>query len=242
MMGCLIPWMDFTALLPAVQSNHNRSDELLRGRRLVLGFGGRALLLTLIGNSQRPYTVAGAATTAAELAALVEQQRPDLLFCGDRLEEGDPLALVETVLASDGPSRVLFLLSAGPGLAARAQRAIRAGCDGLLVEHHLGTGSLVAAIYALSGGGVYVDRSLAHTYRRHRAVEMGPLLAPLSPRELQVLARVAAGMPNAEIGRELYVSPETVKTHLGHVIRKLGARDRTHAAVIGLKQGLIDYP
>jgi DNA-binding CsgD family transcriptional regulator len=53
---------------------------------------------------------------------------------------------------------------------------------------------------------------------------------------------VAAGMPNAEIGRELYVSPETVKTHLGHVIRKLGARDRTHAAVIGLKQGLIDYP
>jgi DNA-binding NarL/FixJ family response regulator len=234
--------MDYTALLPELQHNHNRSFQLLSGRRLVLGFGGRALLLALISSGRQPYTVAGAATTTAELRALMEQQRPDLLFCGDRLEEGDPLELVETVLAAGGPSRVLLMLSRSAGMAARARRAIRAGCDGLLVEDQLGSGSLLAAMHALCGGGVYVDRSLANSYRQHRDVATDRALAPLSPRELEVLARVAAGTPNAEIGRELFVSAETVKTHLTHVIHKLGARDRTHAAVIGLKWGLIDYP
>ncbi|MEB3265866.1 MAG: response regulator transcription factor [Cyanobacteriota bacterium] len=234
--------MDFTAQLPAVLHNRSLSYEPLRGRRVVLGFGGRALLLALLSNPLRPYTVVGAATTAVELASLVDTQRPDLLFCGDRLEAGDPLALLESVLAAGEPARVLLLLSSTPGMAARAQRAIEAGCDGLLVENQLGTGSLVAAMHALCGGGVYVDRSLADTYRRHRTVDAGPLLSSLSPRELEVLSRVAAGMPNAEIGRELHVSAETVKSHLGHLIRKLGVRDRTHAAVIGLKHGLIDYP
>jgi DNA-binding NarL/FixJ family response regulator len=64
----------------------------------------------------------------------------------------------------------------------------------------------------------------------------------LSPRELEVLALVAQGKGNIQIGEHLFVSVDTVKTHLSHVMRKLQANDRTHAAVLGLRWGLIDWP
>jgi DNA-binding NarL/FixJ family response regulator len=64
----------------------------------------------------------------------------------------------------------------------------------------------------------------------------------LSPRELEVLALVAQGKGNIQIGATLYVSVDTVKTHVSHVLHKLQANDRTHAAVLGLRWGLIDWP
>jgi DNA-binding NarL/FixJ family response regulator len=233
--------MDFTARLPAIQASISQRYGSLEGRRVVLGFGGRALLLAQACNPAWPHRVVGAATTEAELLTLVRRERPDLLFCGDRLEAGDPIALVEAVHSSSGPTRVLLLLS-GAGHAARAERAIRAGCDGLLVEEHLGEGTLVGAVHALCGGGVYVDRSLAAAYRHLRDTGSSPPSAPLTVREREVLQLVAAGTGNNAIASRLIVSRETVKTHLANLSRKLNARDRTHAAVIGLKLGWIDYP
>jgi DNA-binding NarL/FixJ family response regulator len=92
----------------------------------------------------------------------------------------------------------------------------------------------------VSGGGIYIDKSLQELFRRGH--EGGVPLEPLSPRELEVLALVAQGKGNIQIGETLYVSVDTVKTHLSHVMRKLQANDRTHAAVLGLRWGLIDWP
>jgi len=69
----------------------------------------------------------------------------------------------------------------------------------------------------------------------------GPL-QPLTERERQVLQEVAYGDSNQEIGQTLYLSSDTVKTHLGNVLRKLPARDRTQAALRGVRWGLIEWP
>jgi DNA-binding NarL/FixJ family response regulator len=98
----------------------------------------------------------------------------------------------------------------------------------------------MAALHAISGGGVYVDRSLTELFRQGPAGP-GPL-EPLSEREREVLTLVARGDSNGEIGQQLFITADTVKTHLRHLSRKLQARDRTHAAVLGLRWGLIDWP
>ena len=98
----------------------------------------------------------------------------------------------------------------------------------------------MAALNAISGGGVYIDRSLTELFRRGPG-DGGPL-EPLTGRERQVLSLVAAGDTNIEIGQRLFISPDTAKTHLRSLCRKLQARDRTHAAVLGLRWGLIGWP
>jgi DNA-binding NarL/FixJ family response regulator len=123
---------------------------------------------------------------------------------------------------------------------AAIQSAIAAGCGGLLLESRLGLGNAMAAMHSISGGGVYVDCSLTELFRQGHG-EGGPL-APLSERELEVLSLVARGESNAEIGQQLFVTAETVKTHLRNLFSKLQARDRTHAAVLGLRWGLIEFP
>jgi DNA-binding NarL/FixJ family response regulator len=80
-----------------------------------------------------------------------------------------------------------------------------------------------------------------HYFRSYPDLSDAPL-ERLSPRELEVLALVAAGYANAEIAAELVIGVETVKTHLGAIRRKLQARDRTHAAVRGIWLGLVDWP
>jgi len=64
----------------------------------------------------------------------------------------------------------------------------------------------------------------------------------LTARETEVLSRLVTGASNSEIAQQLVVSLDTVKTHISNVLSKLQARDRTHAAVIGLRLGLIDWP
>jgi two-component system, NarL family, response regulator len=62
----------------------------------------------------------------------------------------------------------------------------------------------------------------------------------LTPRELDVLRLIAAGNPNKEIARQLFIAEETVKSHVTNILSKLGANDRTHAVTIGLKRGIIE--
>jgi DNA-binding NarL/FixJ family response regulator len=107
----------------------------------------------------------------------------------------------------------------------------------------MGTG--LEAIRTVCGGGIYLDRGLAPAL----SLPDGPQettarRAPpnLSPRELDVLARLVGGESNATIAQHLFVSVDTVKTHLRNAQLKLQARDRTHAAVLALQFGLIDWP
>jgi len=119
------------------------------------------------------------------------------------------------------------------------QDALEAGCNGVVVESHLVQGAMVDAIRAVAGGGIYADRLGVEALRAtHRGEGPEPLEA-LSAREHDVLKWLTRGYTNKEMAEALNVSAETIKTHISNILGKLQARDRTHAAVIGLRLGLV---
>lgn len=231
--------MDFTPRLEQIRQNTRQIDNLLRDARLVVCLGNRAMLSLFVGGQIGQRQLVGAATCEASGLALVERHRPSMVFLSDVLEQGSGVALVETIKRNQ-PSIHTLLLITQEQRQAPIRQAIQAGCDGLLVESRLGLGNAMAALHAISGGGIYIDRSLKELFRQGPAGS-GPLEA-ISEREREVLSLVARGETNGEIGQQLYITPDTVKTHLRNLSAKLQARDRTHAAVLGLRWGLIDWP
>ena len=231
--------MNYTALITALRQRGRQTTSLLQGRRLVLCIGSRVSLAAFLAGGLMEDAVVGAATTAAEGLELVEQHAPDLLVVGDVLEQGNGIDLLVTLKARH-PRLAVVLLVGREQRWARLQQAIAAGCQGLVAESRFGQGGGLAAVQAVCCGGVYVDQTL------RRVVQGIPRnqqpLEPLTARELEVLTLVAQGRGNGEIASRLYVSLDTVKTHLQRVVRKLPARDRTHAAVLGVCWGLIRWP
>lgn len=231
--------MDFTPALARIRQNTRQIHTLLRDARLVACLGNRALLSLFVGGLAGQEQLVGAATCEAAGLALVTRFQPSMVLASDVLEQGSGVHLVQQIKRRWPAIHTLLLISQEHRQSA-IQAAIDAGCDGLLVESRLGLGSATAALHAISGGGVYIDRSLSELFRQGPG-GAGPL-EPLSERERQVLTLVARGDSNTEIGQQLFITPDTVKTHLRHLSRKLQARDRTHAAVLGLRWGLIDWP
>jgi DNA-binding NarL/FixJ family response regulator len=231
--------MDFTPKLEQIRRNTSQINNLLRDARLVACLGNRALLSLFVGGLIGQEHLVGAATCEAAGLELVERHRPSMVFLSDTLEQGSGISLLLQI-KQRWPNLHTLLLITQEHRQSEIQAAIDAGCDGLLVESRLGLGSALAALHAISGGGVYVDRSLTELFRRGPGD--GSPLEPLTGRERQVLSLVAEGDTNVEIGQRLFISADTAKTHLRSLCRKLQARDRTHAAVLGLRWGLIDWP
>ena len=138
-------------------------------------------------------------------------------------------------------SAALDTRNGGPGYTASAQRPV--GMDPIEVERALSAlGKPVgfrgpASEPDLRGGGV--PTSLVPQQRADLPRQAGGRTPTLTERELQVLRGMSDGMSNAEIGRELFVSEDTVKTHARRLFRKLGARDRAHAVASGFRLGLV---
>ena len=231
--------MDLTPKLEHIRRNTSQINNLLRDARLVACLGNRALLCALVGGLIGQEHLVGAATCEAAGLELVERHRPSMLFLSDTMEQGSGISLLLHI-KQRWPNLHTLLLITQEHRQSEIQAAIDAGCDGLLVESRLGLGSALAALHAISGGGVYVDRSLTELFRRGPGD--GSPLEPLTGRERQVLSLVAEGDTNVEIGQRLFISADTAKTHLRSLCRKLQARYRTHAAVLGLRWGLIDWP
>jgi Response regulator containing a CheY-like receiver domain and an HTH DNA-binding domain len=203
--------MNFTPLLAGLHRNREESKKLLRQARVVLCLKDRALLGMLSVQAMESATVLAAVTAAAECRVAVEQHVPSLLVLGDQLEQGSGVALVEWIKCHQPQVHVLLLVAQEHRQHA-IKRAIAAGCDGVVLQSRYGTGSWLAALHAVSGGGIYVDRSLRDAF--HSCADgTGPLEA-LTARECEVLQRVALGESNQEIGQALFLSVDTVKTHL----------------------------
>ena len=233
--------MDYTPLLEQLHRNTLESQALLRESRLVLCLGSRLTLTVISSNFARPGQVVGAGTTEAEGLVQVRRHRPDVLICSDQLEQGCGVALVLAVKQHDPEQRTLLIVG-NPRRRARIRAAIRAGCEGLCLESRLGLGDGAGAVRAVCNGGVYLDRELRSLFAHPELDGLhhdGPR-EDLSPRELAVLAQATDGHSNAEIASQLYVTAETVKTHMGRVMTKLGARNRTHAAALGIRLGLVE--
>jgi DNA-binding NarL/FixJ family response regulator len=231
--------LDYTPLLEQIE-DFGRQVQLLLGQcRLLLCLGDPALLSLMASQARETGRLLGAVTGATEARTLTRKQSPSLVMLSDQLAEGDAYDLLEWLKSRVEPIQVLLLISQGHRRRA-IQRAIRAGCDGVVLQTRFGSGALLAALQALSKGGIYVDRELHQSLHLDRE-DSGPRQA-LTERELEVLQALAAGASNQEMGAQLYLSGDTIKTHLSNALRKLPARNRTHAAVLALRWGLIDWP
>lgn len=227
--------MDFTAELPRWHDQHRQVSQLLNGQSVVLCLGSRALLIATTHGLPPSLTLVGAATGAAAGLRRVADHQPRLLICSDQLEEGCGSQLVVQVKRRHPAVQTLLVVSQAHHRA-RLRAAIEGGCDALIADWRLGHGALIDALRSLCSGGSYIDRQL-------RAAAMQPAAAadpPLSRREREVIGHAMRGENNEEIARQLRVSPETVKSHMARVLRKLGARDRTHAVALALVRGLVD--
>jgi DNA-binding NarL/FixJ family response regulator len=201
---------------------------------------GRRLIITLLTSVlQQPEQWFGATTSERHGLQLLESGRPDLLFVTDPLEAGSGIALVRQAKQLHPGLPALVLLENDSPDNVRA--ALEAGCDGICVERRVGLGHLVAATRAVLGGGAYLDGPIVELMQHTSRGQVNGTLTPLTPREVQVLDCLVQGLSNAEIAAALYLSVETVRSHMKGIQRKLRARDRTHAAVIGLRLGLVQW-
>jgi DNA-binding NarL/FixJ family response regulator len=212
---------------------------LLSGKRVVLAIGNRlALTSTVLSAPIQPVCVGGA-TTEEEAFALVQRQFPDLLIVSEELESGYGIRLLQRVRERWPHMAQLIFLSRETQLV--VQEALDAGANGVMFISSLGSGDgdFMQALRTIAAGGVYLPAALQRLLAADR-LNLPPLVEPLSPREHQVVAAVARGLTNVEIGDAMEISHETVKTHVANAMDKLAVRDRTQLAVMALLRGLID--
>jgi DNA-binding NarL/FixJ family response regulator len=179
---------------------------------------------------------AGNGREAVELAARLA---PTVILMDIRMPELDGLEATRRILAADGAARVLILTTFD--LDEYVYEALRAGASGFVLKDDPPE-QLIAAIRVVAGGEALLSPAI--TKRVIREFGRIPRPAPppgideLTERELDVLRLLAKGLSNAEIGRELYIGDTTVKTHITHILQKLGLRDRVQAVVLAHETGL----
>ncbi len=176
--------------------------------------------------------VVGEASSAAEAVTAARALLPDVVLMDLRMPGGDGVTATSGVLAAAPAARVVVLTTYESD--ADIVRAVEAGAAGYLLKD-AGRADLVAAIRAAARGETVLAPSVAtrlvDRMRRPSSADA------LSPRELEVLRLVAKGLSNADIGRELFISEATVKTHLLRTFAKLGVSDRTAAVTTAIAAG-----
>ncbi len=156
--------------------------------------------------------------------------RPDVTLIDLQMPEMDGVQTMLAIRAQWPEARFLVLTTYGGDT--QALRALKAGASGYLLKSAIRK-ELIDAIRAVHAGQRLITRQIADEIAAHAPDDL------LSARELEVLARVAAGSSNKKAASELAVSEETVKAHMKSIMSKLGANDRTHAVTIALKRGMI---
>jgi DNA-binding NarL/FixJ family response regulator len=181
--------------------------------------------------------VVGEASSAAGAAAAARAHHPDVVLMDLRMPDGDGVRATSLVLAERPQCRIVVLTTFDNE--ADILRAVEAGASGYLLKDATRE-ELVRAIRAAADGGTALAPSVAAKLvarLRPAAGAGGP--AGLSPREIEVLGMVSTGSTNAEIGRALFISEATVKTHLLRAFGKLGVSDRTAAVTAAIKRGIL---
>ncbi|MFE7195421.1 response regulator transcription factor [Microbacterium oxydans] len=171
---------------------------------------------------------------------------PDLVLMDIRMPELDGIAATEAIIRDRPQTRVLVLTTFD--LDEYAFGAIRAGASGFLLkdaQRH----EMISAVRAVHRGDAALSPRITRTLLEHVTPQLGAATAPapaesaalesLTERERDVFVAMGRGLTNAEIAQTLYVGESTVKTHVGRVLAKLGARDRIHAVILAHRLGLV---
>jgi two-component system response regulator DevR len=197
-------------------------------------------LMTLI-NDQADMEVVGEAGTAGEALQAVERLRPDVVLMDIRLPGEGGLEATERITHAFPESKVVILTSFADD--ALVVRAIQAGAAGYVLKQ-VGNQELLRAIQAAARGQAVLDpmttqRLLAKVRETERRAEQDAF-RELSAREMEVLAEVARGHTNAEIGRSLYLSEKTVRNYVSTVLEKLHLTNRIELATYAVEHHIYD--
>jgi DNA-binding NarL/FixJ family response regulator len=194
-------------------------------------------------NSSPETTVVGEAEHGAEAVRRTAELHPDVVLMDIRMPGMDGIEATRKILASGGRSRVLVLTTFD--LDEYAYGALRAGASGFLLKDAR-PDELLAGIRAVAGGDAVVAPAMTRrllevftTYLPLRGPGEDPRLTGLTQREREVLTDIAAGLTNSEIAEDLCLSESTIKTHIGRILAKIGARDRVQAVIFAYDTGLV---
>lgn len=180
--------------------------------------------------------VVGEAASGDEALQQVTEVRPDVVLMDLRMPGMDGVTATGRIVAEHSGVRVLVLTTYDSDT--DILRAVEAGATGYLLKD-TPRDVLAGAIRAAARGEtVLAPPVAARLVDRMRA----PAAESLTPREVQVLAEVARGLTNADVGRSLYIGEATVKTHLLRIFGKLGVDDRTAAVTQAIERGILPSP
>ncbi|MEI2776291.1 MAG: response regulator transcription factor [Tetrasphaera sp.] len=195
----------------------------------------RAGLIALL-SEQPDFEIVAQAGNGAECIALVAEHRPDVVLMDLRMPVLDGAAATAQLARSREAPPVLILTTYDTD--ADIVRAVEAGARGYLLKDT--PPELLAAAVRAAGRGetVLAPTVAARLSERQRR----PAGADLTPREIEVLALVAEGLSNADVGARLFIGEATVKTHLIRTFQKLDVTDRTAAVTEAYRRGLLDLP
>jgi DNA-binding NarL/FixJ family response regulator len=198
------------------------------------------------------FTVVGEAGTGIEAVEVTRRTRPDVVLMDVRMPELDGIEATRRITGPAGTSGTRVLILTTFDLDEYVFAALHAGASGFLLkstEPH----QLLTAIRVIAAG----DALLAPSVTRRLVAEFTRMpvaprparpaapraadgaLAAITAREREVLALIATGLSNAEIATQLFISEATAKTHVGHLLAKLGARDRVHLVILAYQAGIV---
>ena len=180
--------------------------------------------------------VAGEAADGEEAIGVAERLDPDVVLMDLVMPKLDGLAAMRGLRERVPHARVIVLTSFLDD--DKLLPALRAGAAGYLLKN-APPPEVARAVRAAHAGEALLDPVVAARLVETLAGDGDPL-DRLTPREREVLELIGRGFPNKRIARRLEVSEKTVKTHVGHVLAKLGVTDRTQAAVVAVRAGLVD--
>jgi DNA-binding NarL/FixJ family response regulator len=187
--------------------------------------------------------IVGEAGTGAEAVALVTRERPDVVLMDIRMPDGDGLWATEQIVRNPALAGTHIVIVTTFELDEYVAHAIRAGASGFLVKDTEPV-ELIRAVRVVAGGEALLSPGVTKRLleRVAGALKESPdtaQLAVLTDREREVLALVGQGLTNDEIGRKLFLSPLTAKTHVSRIMSKLAARDRVQLVVVAYETGLV---
>jgi len=193
--------------------------------------------LKAIVSSEAEWDVVAEAGDGREALAVVDEYRPDLVLMDIRMPHMDGLEATRAITSGQSGTKVLVLTTFE--VDEYVFEAMRAGASGFVLKRVPPAELIEAVRVVASGESMLFPASTRRVIERFAAPSSASPMPELTEREGDVLRLLARGLSNGEIAADLFVSVETVKSHVASILMKLGVRDRTQAVIVAYESGFV---